>query len=60
MGDVISALEHVLSQTHEPDLRQQLTDTIERLRDRKRREERRHATRGNSRRRKTKACGWGS
>jgi hypothetical protein len=33
--DVISALEHALSQTHEPGLRQQLADAIERLRKRK-------------------------
>jgi hypothetical protein len=39
MDSVIPALEHALSQTHEPRLRQQLTDTIERLRERQRREE---------------------
>jgi hypothetical protein len=32
MDAVISALERSLSQTHEPRLRQQLTDTIRRLR----------------------------
>lgn len=39
MDSVIPALEHALSQTHEPRLRQQLTDTIERLRERQRRED---------------------
>lgn len=41
MDDVISVLEHALSQTHEPNLRQQLTDTIETLRKRNRNEGRR-------------------
>jgi hypothetical protein len=35
MDAVISALERTLSQTHEPELRQQLIDTIERLRKQK-------------------------
>jgi hypothetical protein len=47
---VISALEHALSQTHEPGLRQQLTDTIQRLREHRRREEGRVAPGGESRR----------
>ena len=41
MDDVISVLEHALAQTHEPNLRQQLTDTIETLRKRNRHEDRR-------------------
>jgi hypothetical protein len=49
--DVISALERTLSQTNEPGLRQQLAGTIERLRERKRGEDRRVPPRGDSRRR---------
>lgn len=38
MDSVISTLKRALSRTQEPALRQQLTDTIERLRERRRRE----------------------
>lgn len=51
MDSVIPALEHALSQTHEPRLRQQLTDTIERLRERQRREDDGIAARAEGRRR---------
>jgi hypothetical protein len=51
MDSVIPALEHALSQTHEPRLRQQLTDTIERLRERQRREDDGIAARADGRRR---------
>ena len=48
--DVISALEHALSQTHEPRLREQLTNTIRTLQKRRRGEERRLPARNGTRR----------
>jgi hypothetical protein len=51
MDAVISALERSLSEAHEPALRQQLTDTINRLKKRSHREGGRVPPRGDGKRR---------